>query len=360
MPLASPWSHAFIGSLLSCRGMCSFTVNKKCNLPLVCPQCSSYYKGSVVRCVGCVVPLSLTTRILLPPVWGTTIASLSAAFSRIYSLAFETGTLHIGGFGPCQIILLPLQAPEPGAIACGDSGEFKRTLYLEKHSTERGTVPEKPANNGCQPYSLGCVMDGYQKSSRGFPCESLDSLYVRDQPDMDVKCKGLDTKATAASTKPTHSPKLRVEVRNKGRNASFCCQSGHQSRLPSHSLAQQVSLPSLLDLCPTFLTPQHLPTFQFPLWWKKAVLFLLCTCEMTSNRCLGLWVLDLGTNLPWRSGNWFLSLLWIVTQCSLTGLETVWLQVPPQRPANCRTPCSRALWHPGKSEATSFVPLFQR
>lgn len=146
MPLASPWSHAFIGSLLSCRGMCSFTVNKKCNLPLVCPQCSSYYKGSVVRCVGCVVPLSLTTRILLLPVWGTTIASLSAAFSRIYSLAFETGTLHIGGFGPCQIILLPLQAPEPGAIACGDSGEFKRTLYLEKHSTERGTVPEKPAN----------------------------------------------------------------------------------------------------------------------------------------------------------------------------------------------------------------------
>lgn len=67
MPLASPGGHAFLGPPPFCRSMCSSTVSKHCNLPLVFPLCSSYYKGSVVACVGCVVPLSVTTRILLSP-----------------------------------------------------------------------------------------------------------------------------------------------------------------------------------------------------------------------------------------------------------------------------------------------------
>lgn len=114
-------------------------------------------------------------------------------------------------FGPCQITLFPVQAPESGAITCGENGDFKRTLYWEKHSIERGTVPEKPANTGCQLYLLGYVMHGYQSPQEVF-LVSLGSLYVRDHPDMHVKWKGLDSKAAAASTESMHSTKVRVGV----------------------------------------------------------------------------------------------------------------------------------------------------
>lgn len=194
-------------------------------------------------------------------VWGSTLASVSAAFSSVYWLAFETGTLHIGGFGHCQITLLPLQAPETGAITSGESGEFKRTLYWEEHNIETGTVPEKAANTGVPVIFFRLYNAWVSKSSRGIPFESLGSLYVRDQPDMDVKCKGLDTKATAASTEPMHSLKVRLERRNKGRNSSFCCQSGLQSRQPSHSLAELVTESLLLDSCLTCLFPQYFPIF---------------------------------------------------------------------------------------------------
>lgn len=191
---------------------------------------------------------------------------VSAAFSSVYSFTFGTGALHTGDFGHCQITLLPLQAPETRAITAGKSGEFKRTLYWEEHSIETGTVPEKPANTGGPTIFLRLYNAWVSKSSRDIPCESLGSLYVRDQPDTDVKCKGLDTKSTAASTEPMHSPKVRLEGRNKGRNASFCCQSGLQSRQPSHALAQLVTESLLLDSCLTCLSPQYFPIFQFSLW----------------------------------------------------------------------------------------------
>lgn len=252
--------------------------------------------SSLYRLCGPTVFNNLHSSLPRRAVWGSTIASVSAAFSGIYSLPFETGTLHIGGFGPCQTTLLLLQVHEPGAITCGESGEFKRTLYWEKHSIERETVPEKPANTGMPAIFLRLYNAWLSKSSRATPWESLGSQYVRDQPDTDIKCKGLDTKATVGSTELMYSPKVRVRVRNKGRNASFCCQSGLQSRQPSHSsLAQLLTEipPGLLDLCLTCLTPQYFSIFQFPLWWKKAVLFLPWTWNMTSNYCLGQWGLDL-------------------------------------------------------------------
>lgn len=141
-----------------------------------------------------------------------------------------------------------------------------------------------------------------------------------------------------------------------GRNASFCCQSGLQSGQPSHSLAQLVSesSPSLFDLC--LALPLNI--FQFSLWWKKAVLFLPCTWDMTSLP--GLWVLDLGnfTNFIFLGCSFALvpedqdcCELW--HNVELTGLETVWLQVLPQRPANCRIPCPTVLWERVKPPALS-------
>lgn len=134
-------------------------------------------------------------------------------------------------------------------------------------------MPGKPANTGMPAIFIRLCNAWLSKSSKGIPCESLGSLYVRDHPDMDVKCKGLYTKAAAGSTEPMHSPKVRVGVRNEGRNASFCCQSGLQSRQPSHSLAQlqTESVPSLLGLCLTCLTPQY---FTDPIVVKKGSLVL--------------------------------------------------------------------------------------
>lgn len=143
MPLNSPWGHAFLGSLLSCRDLCSFIVGKKCNLPLGFPLCSS-----VVPCVGSVVPLFLPPTFFSPQK-----SSLGKyhciAFSRVYSLAFETGTLHIGVFCPCQITFFLMQSPEPGAITCGESGDFKRTLYWEKHCIEREACKHRDASHIC-------------------------------------------------------------------------------------------------------------------------------------------------------------------------------------------------------------------